>query len=81
MSVANPNQLNVRKILMFDDRTNRRSPKIEALKIWPYAECGKCLDLGYVVTSNEVGQPRYIGIGRSAWSAWMDAEVAERKPS
>lgn len=64
---------------MLDDRTNRRSPKAEALKRWPNATCGKCLNIGYVVSSNEAGQPRYIGEGRSAWAAWMNAEIAERK--
>lgn len=63
---------------MLDDRTLRRAPKAEALKIWPNATCQKVNGVGFVVLSQERGQPKFIGEGRTAWSAWMDAEVHPR---
>lgn len=63
---------------MFDERTNRRKPKQETLKKWPNATCRQAGETGYVVLSNESGQQKIIGEGRSSWQAWMWAEIAER---
>lgn len=64
---------------MLDDRSQRRSPKAEALKRWPKATCVRVEGAGFVVLSNEEGQPRHLGEGRSAWDAWMWAEIQPRK--
>ena len=63
---------------MLDDRTMRRAPKTETLKIWPNATCQKVEGAGYVVLSCEHDQPKFIGEGRTAWAAWMDAEIRPR---
>lgn len=64
---------------MLDDRTNRRAPRAGARKRWPKATCHQARGLGYYVLSNEPGQSTRIGEGRSAWAAWMEAEIAPRK--
>ncbi|WP_300500693.1 hypothetical protein [Marinobacter sp.] len=63
---------------MLDDRTLRRAPKAETLKIWPNATCQKVTGAGFVILSRECDQPKFIGEGRSAWAAWMDAETHPR---
>lgn len=63
---------------MLDDRSMRRAPKEGALKVWPKAVCRKVEGAGYVILSCEPGQPKFIGEGRSAWAAWMSAEIQPR---
>jgi len=59
---------------MLDDRTIRHSPKAEVLKVHSDAKCLFFSEIGsYIV---EIGEgERGIGFGRSAWAAWMDAEL------
>ena len=59
---------------MLDDRTRRHSPKAEVLKVHSDAKCLFFSEIGsYIV---EIGEgERGIGFGRSAWAAWMDAEL------
>jgi len=66
---------------MLDDRTMRRAPKAETLKNWPNATCQKVDGSGYVVLSREAGQPKFIDEGRTAWAAWMNAEIHPRNDS
>jgi len=63
---------------MLDGRSMRRSPKAEAIKIWPSATCKRVDGAGYVVLSRESGQPKFLGEGRTAWAAWMRAEIHPR---